>query len=55
MAFRLSILLVGEDGVRKGETAMKRFKGIYWRQFTVTAGMVVLTLVLLGTSFFALT
>ena len=36
-------------------TAMKRFKGIYWRQFTVTAGMVVLTLVLLGTSFFALT
>ena len=34
---------------------MKRFQGIYWRQFTVTAGMVVLTLVLLGTSFFALT
>lgn len=34
---------------------MKRFKGIYWRQFGVTAGMVALTLVLLGTSFFALT
>ena len=33
---------------------MSRFKGIYWRQFTVTAGMVALTLVLLGTSFFAL-
>ncbi len=34
---------------------MSRFKGIYWRQFTVTVGMVALTLVLLGTSFFALT
>ena len=29
--------------------------GIYWRQFIVTVGMVALTLVLLGTSFFALT
>ena len=34
---------------------MSRFKGIYWRQFTVTAGMVALTLVLLGASFFSLT
>ena len=34
---------------------MRRFKGIYWRQFIVTVGMVALTLVLLGTSFFALT
>lgn len=34
---------------------MKRFKGIYWRTFTVTIGMVALTLVLLGASFFSLT
>ena len=34
---------------------MSRFKGIYWRQFIVTVGMVALTLVLLGTSLFALT
>lgn len=34
---------------------MKRFQGIYWRQFTLTAGMVLLTLLLLGTSFFTLT
>ena len=34
---------------------MSRFKGIYWRQYIVTVGMVVLTLILLGTSFFALT
>ncbi len=33
---------------------MRRFRGIYWRTFTVTVGMVALTLVLLGTSFFAL-
>ena len=33
---------------------MRRFKGIYWRTFTVTVGMVALTLVLLGASFFAL-
>ena len=33
----------------------KRFHNIYWRQFTLTAGMVLLTLLLLGTSFFALT
>ena len=33
---------------------MRRFKGIYWRQFGVSAGLVALTLVLLGTSFFAL-
>ena len=34
---------------------MRRFKGIYWRTFTVTVGMVALTLVLLGASFFSLT
>ena len=34
---------------------MKRFKGIYWRTFTVTVGMVALTLILLGASFFSLT
>ena len=34
---------------------MKRFHGIYWRQFGLTAGMVLLTLLLLGTSFFTLT
>ena len=33
----------------------KRFQSIYWRQFTLIAGMVLLTLLLLGTSFFALT
>ena len=33
---------------------MKRFRGIYWSQFTLTAGLVLLTLVLLGTSFFTL-
>jgi len=33
----------------------KLFQSIYWRQFALTAGMVVLTLLLLGTSFFALT
>ncbi len=33
----------------------KRFGGIYWRQFSLTAGMVLLTLLLLGTSFFTLT
>ena len=34
---------------------MRRFHGIYWRQFGLTAGMVLLTLLLLGTSFFTLT
>lgn len=33
---------------------MKRFKGIYWRQFSINVGLVCLTLVLLGTSFFSL-
>lgn len=33
---------------------MKRFRGIYWSQFALTAGMVLLTLLLLGTSFFTL-
>ena len=30
------------------------FKGLYWRQLFVTAGMVILTLFLLGASFFSL-
>ena len=34
---------------------MARFRSFYWRQFGLAAGMVVLTLFLLGTSFFALT
>ncbi len=34
---------------------MKRSKTLYWRQFTLTAGMVALTFALLGASFFALT
>ena len=42
------------DGRRK-EAAVSRFKGIYWRTLTVTVGMVALTLVLLGASFFSLT
>ena len=36
--------------MRKGA----RFKGVYWRQLFLTAGMVLLTLGLLGASFFAL-
>ncbi|WP_295581614.1 HAMP domain-containing sensor histidine kinase [uncultured Oscillibacter sp.] len=32
----------------------KRFQGLYWRQLWVTAGMVMLTLLLLGASFFSL-
>ena len=32
----------------------ERFKGMYWRQLLVTAGMVLLTLVLLGFVFFSL-
>ncbi|MCQ2447713.1 MAG: HAMP domain-containing histidine kinase [Oscillibacter sp.] len=32
----------------------KNFRGLYWRQMSVTVGMVALTLVLLGTSFFTL-
>ncbi len=43
------------SGGLKREPRMKRFKGIYWRTFTVTVGMVALTLVLLGASFFSLT
>ena len=31
-----------------------RFRGLYWRQLSVTVGMVVLTLALLGTAFFSL-
>ena len=32
----------------------KHFRGLYWRQMAVTVGMVFLTLVLLGVSFFSL-
>ena len=32
----------------------RRFRGLYWRQLFVTAGMVMLTLFLLGASFFSL-
>ena len=32
----------------------KKFQGIYWRQFGVNVALIALTLVLLGTSFFAL-
>ena len=32
----------------------ERFQGLYWRQLFVTAGMVLLTLSLLGASFFSL-
>jgi signal transduction histidine kinase len=32
----------------------RRFQGLYWRQLFVTAGMVLLTLALLGASFFSL-
>ena len=31
-----------------------RFRGLYWQQFMLTAGMVLLTLLLLGASFYAL-
>ena len=31
-----------------------RFQGIYWQQMLVTIGMVFLTLLLLGVSFFSL-
>ena len=34
---------------------MARFRSFYWRQFSLAAGMVALTLFLLGTSFFSLT
>ena len=32
----------------------EQFRGIYWRQMSITVGMVLLTLVLLGTVFFSL-
>ena len=31
-----------------------QFQGLYWRQLSLTVGMVMLTLFLLGTSFFSL-
>jgi len=36
------------------ERIKKRFDGLYWRQLSLTAGMVLLTLLLLGTSFMGL-
>ncbi|MBR2131310.1 MAG: HAMP domain-containing protein [Oscillospiraceae bacterium] len=36
------------------DTVKKRFHGIYWRQFSINAALVLLTLVLLGASFFSL-
>ena len=33
---------------------LKRFRSLYWQQFFLTAGMVLMTMLLLGTSFFAL-
>ena len=36
------------------ERIRKTFNSLYWRQFALTAGMVLLTMVLLGVSFFAL-
>ena len=33
---------------------LRRFRGLYWRQMFVTTGMVLLTLLLLGASFFSL-
>ena len=32
----------------------RRFRSLYWQQFVLTAGMVLLTLILLGASFYAL-
>ncbi len=32
----------------------KRFQNLYWQQFLLTAGMVMLTLLLLGVSFYTL-
>ena len=32
----------------------EQFRGLYWRQMSITVGMVLLTLVLLGTVFFSL-
>ena len=32
----------------------KRFQNLYWQQFLLTAGMVLLTLLLLGVSFYTL-
>ena len=40
--------------MRIREKISRRFQGLYWRQLFVTAGMVLLTLALLGASFFSL-
>lgn len=39
---------------KKANFRMNRFQGVYWRQLFLTAGMVVLTLLMLGASFFSL-
>jgi len=36
------------------EKATRRFRSLYWQQFVLTAGMVLLALLLLGASFYAL-
>lgn len=36
------------------EQFKRRFNSLYWHQFALTAGMVLLTLLLLGVSFFTL-
>ncbi|MBQ6973833.1 MAG: two-component sensor histidine kinase, partial [Oscillospiraceae bacterium] len=36
------------------ERIRNTLNSLYWRQFALTAGMVLLTMVLLGVSFFAL-
>ena len=38
----------------KDKKVQKRFQGMYWRQLFVTVGLVMLTMFLLGTSFFSL-
>ena len=43
-----------QETQRKAGRFAQRFKTIYWQNFILTAGVVVLTLALLGASFFAL-
>lgn len=45
---------MNEQAKRKRARVPNRFRTIYWQNFLPTAGVVLLTLVLLGTSFFAL-
>ena len=39
---------------KRAERIREQFQGIYWQQMFVTAGMVIVTLLLLGASFFSL-